>query len=299
MSIPLPFLTQVSTADIASLARPSRFEYVQASSNLISPTEALALGSGLPNYYSHIIGLFDSGHSNTPTSPTASAQVARFAQLALNQLPDEGDSQTRTDLLQSLFSASIITGDFLTAFQAMTDHPFSHTLAPDLVTAILETPHAAPQLLDFEWPTQLLAQVDALIAKRASSPQTLAAWRLHFNDFRGAAKALMPALDQMQARVKRGVAGANEAVLDKQYLTIINLLSCAGPENAWVLSGGEDESGKVGDADGVQDPGRQKRRVVTVQDLREGYQQELDRRSVVDSGDYAFGGVEDDGMDLL
>ena len=298
MSIPLPFTTQVCTADIASLARPSRFEYVQASSNLISPIEALALGSGLPNYYSHIIGLFDSGHPNTPASPTASAQVARFAQLALNQLPaDEGDSQTRTDLLQSLFSASIITRDFLTAFQAMTDHPSPHALTPDLVTAILETPHAAPQLLDFEWPTQLLAQVDALLAKRASSPQTLAAWRLHFNDFRGAAKALMPALDQMQARVKRGVAGANEAVLDKQYLTIINLLSCAGPENAWVLSGGEDEGGKMGDGNG--DAGGQRRRIVTVQDLREGYQQELDRRSVVASGDYAFGGLEKDGMDLL
>ena len=285
-------------ADIASPARPSKFEYVQASSNLISLTEALALGSGLPNYYSHIIGLFDSGNRNIPSSPTASAQVARFAQLALNQLPDEGDSQTRTDLLQSLFSASIITRDFLIAFNAMTDHPSSHALAPDLVAAVLETPHAAPQLLDFEWPTQLLAQVDALIAERAG-PQTLAAWRLHFNDFRGAAKALMPALDEMQAHVKRGIKGASEAVLDKQYLTIINLLSCAGPENAWVLSGGEDEIGKTGDDAGGQDTGRQRRRIVTVQDLREGFQQELDRRSVAESGDYVFGGVEDEGMDLL
>lgn len=227
--------------------------------------------------------------------------MANFAQLALEQVPEEDESQTRTDLLQSLFSASITTRDFLTAFQAMTDHPSPRALAPDLIAAILETPHAAPQLLDFEWPTQLLAQVDALIAKQAS-PQTLAAWRLHFNDFRGAAKALMPALDQMQARVKRGIAGANEVALDKQYLTVINLLSCAGPENSWILSGGEDETVRIGDGDGRAaglETGHQRRRIVTVQDLREGYQQELDRRSVVESGNYAFGGVEDAGMELL
>ena len=56
--------------------------------------------------------------------------------------------------------------------------------------------------------------------------------------------------------------------------------------------GGEDGKGKGG-----------KRQVVTIGDVRVDYQKELDRRSVVESGRFGFGGVsgadEGEEMDVL
>ena len=77
---------------------------------------------------------------------------------------------------------------------------------------------------------------------------------------------------------------------------VINLLACAGKDEGWVLSGGSaskvagDGSGGVGKPDGA------KRKVLTLQDVREEYQGELDRRSVIENGKWGFGfGGDDDG----
>ncbi len=79
--------------------------------------------------------------------------------------------------------------------------------------------------------------------------------------------------------------------LDESYLTVINLLSCIGPEDsdthekrseAWLLS--------------AVDGG--KRRVVSIEDVRKGWQKELDRRSVVEGGKWGFGLGDGDEMEL-
>lgn len=76
--------------------------------------------------------------------------------------------------------------------------------------------------------------------------------------------------------------------LDESYLTVINLLACTGNDaddsrgEAWLLSatnGG-------------------KRKVVTIDDVRKGWQKELDRRSVVEGGRWGFGLGDDDEMEL-
>ena len=115
---------------------------------------------------------------------------------------------------------------------------------------------------------------------------------MHHNDFRGAAAALLPDLIQLQSqhRVKRSA----EQSLDESYLTVINLLACAGKEEGWVLSGGS-TSGGEGSVDG---PAGTKRKMVTLQDVRRGYQKELDRRSVIESGRYDFGGGGGEAMDV-
>lgn len=77
--------------------------------------------------------------------------------------------------------------------------------------------------------------------------------------------------------------------LENDYLAIINLLACAGNGHRWVLSEG-DVKGMTG--------GKVKRKVVTIEDVRAQYQKELDRRSVIEGGNYTFGGGGDE-MDVL
>lgn len=83
------------------------------------------------------------------------------------------------------------------------------------------------------------------------------------------------------------------------YLAVINLLSCAG--EAWVLSGGKERRGSgVGVAGGGKGGGLLgggKRKVVTLEDVRRKYQEELDRRSVLENGRFGFD--EGDEMDVL
>lgn len=73
------------------------------------------------------------------------------------------------------------------------------------------------------------------------------------------------------------------------YLAVTNLLACAG--EGWVLSEGDEGAG-IGNGD--------KRRVVTIKDVRKGYQDELDRRSIIENGRFGFGYTNgQDGMDVL
>lgn len=145
----------------------------------------------------------------------------------------------------------------------------------------MSTPNALPQLLALPFPVNLHEKIDALLVEQ-KKPKILAAWRLHHQDFRGAAAALLPPLRAAQARAKRGDDG-----LENQYLTVINLLACAGEGKGWVLS--EDVDG-----------GKGKRKIVEVKDVRALYQRELDRRSVIEGGRFGFvGGGGGDEMDVL
>ena len=112
----------------------------------------------------------------------------------------------------------------------------------------MSTPNAIPQLLELPFPATLHEKIDALLLEQ-KKPKILAAWRLHRQDYRGAAAALLPSLQAAQARAKKGDDG-----LENQYLAVINLLACAGEGNGWVLS--EDVGGKG------------KREIVEIKDVR-------------------------------
>lgn len=155
---------------------------------------------------------------------------------------------------------------------------------------MLKTSNALPQLLSLPFPPSLHSQIDGILSSSTTkaSPKILSAWRLHHNDYRGAAAALLPPLEAAQAKPKRNVDG-----LENEYLAVINLLACAGQDNGWVLS--QDTTNKgISSAKG-------KRKVVTIGDVRSLYQKELDRRSVIEGGRYGFTGGVDDGneMDVL
>lgn len=158
------------------------------------------------------------------------------------------------------------------------------------MTSLLKTPDTLPQLLSLPFPPSLHSEIDTILAapKTKSSPKILSAWRLHHNDYRGAAAALLPPLQAAQANVRRNVDG-----LENEYLAVINLLACAGQDNSWVLSQESTNQGLPG--------GKGKRKVVMIGDVRGLYQKELDRRSVIEGGRYGFVGGMDEGgeMDML
>ncbi len=271
------------------------FNYHTASHGFLSPLEAAHFGHGLPSYYRHILILFQSSQCHS--------YVASFAHISL-QLTALTNRDQVTPLLLSLFQASLATQDFPTAYSTLIRHPDPITLLPSLINSMLSNYETA-QFLSFPFPPSLHPTVDAFLLRRARSlslephatPETpkyyeiLSTWRLGHNDFRGAAAALLERLHRLRkSSSKLWTGGPDGECLLEGYLSVINLLACAG--EGWVLSGGEDEGEMwtVG-----------KRKVVTIKDIRNEYQNELDRRGVVENGRFGFGyatGGEDE-MDVL
>lgn len=268
--------------------KPPTFEYQSASHNLLSSLEAAHFGYGPVSYYTHILTLFESSECHSYS--------ASFAQIALQLSPSNRLEQT-TPLLVSLFHASLSLQDFSTAYSVLSRHPDPTDLLPSLVTTMVSN-NEVSQLLSFPFPPNLHSAFDAFLLQKAqSSPvvphpsskgpkyyEILSTWRLRHQDFRGAAEALLQRLRRLQDWSNQADrrAAAADGIL-QGYLAVINLLACAGEE--WVLSEADVGNG-VGDKKGG------KRRVVTIQDMRKGYQDELDRRSVIDNGQFGFGNPE-------
>ncbi|KAL8905983.1 MAG: hypothetical protein Q9207_002314 [Kuettlingeria erythrocarpa] len=294
------------------MAGKSTRNYYLAASGVLSPTEAAHFGQGLPFYYEHIYSLFQSA--------SLPSYAAHFAQLALQVTRQSPSLEPPTALLTALFHSSVQTSDVETAFTALIclpRHDQTHLL-PSLVKILLATPNGSKQLLDLPWPPHLLPAIDAYLAhdkpsqlKPSEKPpvsleqqrKLLAAWRLRHGDFRGAAAALYPQMAQVKQKGTRGAESVlrfklpsegdevGSRRLDELYLTVINLLACIGSEEsdthekrseAWLLS--------------AVDGG--KRRVVSIEDVRKGWQKELDRRSVVEGGKWGFGLGDGEEMEL-
>jgi nuclear pore complex protein Nup160 len=75
---------------------------------------------------------------------------------------------------------------------------------------------------------------------------------------------------------------------------LINALSCVDPKQAWILS--EPPPSKPGSS-GSASSAPEKRKVVTLDDVRKGYQEELDRIAAIENNQFAFEG--EDEMDLV
>ena len=268
--------------------------------------EAAHLGQNLPTYYSHILTLFD--NSKCPS------WVASFAHLALQFTP-KTDTEQSASLLASLFHSSLSLADHDTAYTALIQHPDPPSLLSTLITTML-TENKAAKLTAFPFPPNLHPAIDTFLLQKArSSPidtrqhsppssnyyQILSSWRLRHHNAQGAAAALLERLHRLPdssyatATIAAATTGATtngverDAVLEG-YLAVINLLSCAG--EGWVLSGGKERRGS-----GILIGG--KRKIVTLEDVRKSYQEELDRRSVIENGRFGFGFDEGDAMDVL
>lgn len=84
------------------------------SAGLVSETDRNLFSEGLARYYSHVVGLFEKAK--------AYSYVSEFAQFGLRSLTGREDQETKTELLQRLFTSSIQTARFQEAYTAMTRH---------------------------------------------------------------------------------------------------------------------------------------------------------------------------------
>ena len=307
----------VLTQLIVFTARPNPFDYQGASNGLLEKAESAHFGQGLPVFYSHILNLFEA--ASYPT------QTIQFAHLALQQIPPTSntrqDQSMTTNLLNSLFYASLKISDITSAFSALTRHPTpKEILLPTFIRKILDDPSTIPTLISLPFPPNLHPSIDMLLATtQPPASKILASWRLHHGDYRGAAAALLPSLKQQQQLISsgrnklfKGCHGSTvtEETLDENYLTVINLLACAGPDDGWVLTGGSESnhattngisngtlpissnnnttSTSTSTFTGIPSAKATRRELVTLQDVRGMYQKELDRRSVLETGRFAF-----------
>ena len=270
--------------------------------------EAAHLGRGLTTYFTHIQDLYQAA--------ACPSYVATFANKILEQhLPP---SQQIIPLTR-LFHASTSTSDFDTAFSVLTRLPAdnSSTLVPSFLDCLFKADEIN-RALDLPWPSKLLPHVEGFLAQKASKPPTtnfynpsapqynklLAAWYMRRLDYRGAAAALLAHLQRVQ-RLKRPSSWKNvDDEIISTYLSVINLLACCGGDDeAWVLTDTFDEITPKSRKEKL-DESKKKRKLVTIKDVRARYQKELDQRSMLENGKWAFGldgtGDEDneDAMDI-
>ncbi|EAQ90857.1 hypothetical protein CHGG_02792 [Chaetomium globosum CBS 148.51] len=245
------------------------------SAGLLDDTEWNLLNSGLPNYYSHIVSLYD--------RQKAYSFVMEFSRLALQFVQQGGSNNNnheatgaiKTEMLSRLFAAATSISHFEEAHSALLsldDEALQKSYLRRLVEKMCETGQSS-ELITLPF-SGLQTKVDDMLVDKCRAArdvlagvpyhQILYAWRISHNDYRGAAAVLLDRLQKLRRagegdRVAGGgggvssnnAAGAVDDALDtqvtRQYLLLINALSCVPPQEAYILEdvlpGGSDEDG--------------------------------------------------------
>lgn len=268
--------------------------------------ESNSFFNGLPRYYQHIVALFETAK--------AYSHVADFARLALHSLlTSQSTSEAlKSDLLSRLFTAELQLYNFTSAFAAIsqfTDKALQKSSMSRLVRSIISMIAAGSGgaqglatlgSLPVGQISTLANVVDDtlhdLAIKQTSIPDAidtcplrphaidymklLYTYRLQHNNFRGAVSILLERLSLIK-RTGRARSDPQATELRHAYLLLINTLASVAPEDAYVLS-----EVPVSETSGAG--GKQRRIVVTLEDLRRDYQALLDRCSRIERGDYEF-----------
>lgn len=255
----------------------------------------------MPEYYAHIVALFD--------REKMYSFVIDFARLSL-QFMKVGNQEPqaillRTEMHSRLFNAAIQTARFELAYSILalfTDNALQHSSVRTLVTKMCESSYAS-QLTELPF-IGLQDAVDSILAQKCQSivdvtvgvpyHKILYAWRIKRSDFRGAATISLERLQRLQQSGDGDkIIGEDglETPVTKQYIALINALSCVEPKQAWILSEEPPRKGNTGKNS------QQKRKVVTLDDLRRAYQEELDRIAAIQNNQFAFAGGDE--MDVL
>lgn len=273
---------------------------------LLDETEKNLLNSGLANYYSHIVSLYD--------RHKAFSYVIDFARLSLQfaQAPDA--KVTRVEMLSRLFTASTSISRFEMAHAtllSMPDRALKLSCLKKLVERMCETAQTSElTALPF---SGMQEEVDSILQQKCRNTtdvirgtpyhQILYAWRITHNDYRGAAAVLHDRLQKLR-QAGEGDSLNGDDVLDtavtRQFLLLINALSCVDPKQAWITveespsaNGGAQDT--AADHNGAAAATKPRRKVVTLADLRRQYQAELDRIAAIQNNQFGF--TADDGDD--
>lgn len=247
------------------------------SAGLLDDTEWKLLYSGLPNYYAHIVALFE--------RQSAYSYVVEFSKLALQFIQeDENTSSQRskqnnvkTEMLSRLFTASTAISQFDVAHSTLLAMTDDEVLQKSYLRRLVEKMCEAGQnteLVNLPF-SGLQTIVDEILVEKCRQVrdvlngvpyhQILYAWRINHNDYRGAASVLLDRLQklrQMGEGDKVGVSGedALDTQVTRQYLLLINALSCVQTKGEAyiledILSDEDDEAqpnGKAG-SDNLED----------------------------------------------
>ena len=293
----------------------------ESSAGLLSALDAESFHNGLPSYFYHILTLFEGAK--------AYSQSATFAQLALQTLgrrPGETEALMRQDLLARLFMAAIKTFRHRDAFMALsryTDTTLQKSAMATLVRALFapseqySNPDQGLNLLQ-SMPLgahpSLASVVDETLhdlyqkeaqASHGSPSTTLEraigvlniqhAYRLHQKDYRGAVEVL---LDQMKLVEQLLESRPDDDSIDIRHtlLAIVNCLSCAPPDEAFILRSTEKQATPNHELqDGQESQSSPSESVIlTLRELRQSYQLYLDSYARVVRGDFDFAVDEED-----
>ncbi|KAM0702986.1 hypothetical protein Q7P35_010418 [Cladosporium inversicolor] len=311
------------------LARPERQSIsVFDTAGLLSADEQTFFRSGLSQYYQHVAAIFQ--------KPGVFSYVADFAAEALKNvhgvasLDDDlakidgrksiTDSpamdriddtmkeiklikirDTRSEIASHLFSALVKTGRFREAYDAL--QKCNEDLRKANLKLLVETcikQDSVPALLALPLSTELAIDVDATLlalAKKslastssATKPhhQILYAFRTQRGNFRGAAEILYEHLERLRHGEVRQYQDPEDETTLQAYLLLINTLACCGEGEGWLLAD---------PIEGVHQAG-QKRKLVTLEEVRRDYAAELDRRSDILQGRFPLVGGADE-MDVF
>lgn len=204
------------------------------------------------------------------------------------------------ELSSRIFDAALKTNQFSLAFSTLTNHSeISHrdaalrtwilaVLNAQQLNTLLESSYdenglvaAADNILD-ELAAGIASQSDV---PRATVPhyKILYAFRLRQNDLRGAGSALWDRLQHIKHSSDAGLRGQDvDAEVAECYLALINCLSLVTPEQAWLLYRPLAKANTEA----------QKRRVVTLVEIRAAWQVELDRVADLAAGRFAIGDLD-------
>lgn len=273
-----PTLTPVTGSDTVELERHS--------SGLLDDTEWNLLNSGLAQYYSHIVALFE--------KQRAYSYVVEFARLSVQFTGAKAENASiKIDMLSRLFNAALATAQFQlahTTLLSMKDEALRHYNLRKLVDKMCETYHNS-ELVTFPFPG-MQQEVDDILSLRCKTimdvmhafpyHQVLYSWRIKHNNFRGAASVILDKIQKLRL-AGEGDQISGEDVLDtpvtKQYLLLINALSCVDAKQAWIFDEGVPDAEKGATA---------KRKVVSLADIRKQYQDELDRIAAIQNNQFGF-----------
>lgn len=238
--------------------------------------------------------------------------VIDFARLALQfikpGMSNLQQSQLRTEMHTRLFNAAIQTSRYDLAHSILalyTDAALQHSSLRTLVTKMCESSYAS-QLVSLPF-LGLQDAVDEILTQKCQSivdvnvgvpyHKILYSWRIKRSDFRGAAAI---SYERLQRLLQSGdgdkMLGEDdfETPVTKQYLSLINVLSCVDPKQAWILS--EEPAKKTTPGMKAVQP---KRKVVTLKDIRKSYQDELDRIAAIENNQFSFAGGDEMEVDML
>ena len=232
--------------------------------------------------------------------------VIDFARLALQFIKTGNNdiqiNQLRTEMHSRLFNAAVHTSRYELAHSILalfTDSALQHSSLRTLITKMSENSYAT-QLINLPF-IGLQDSVDEILAQKCQSivevntgipyHKILYAWRIKRSDFRGAASVSLERLQRLQQSGEGDIA-LGEDIFDtavtRQYIALINALSCVEPKQAWILAEELPRKQSTG-MKAVQ----HKRKVVTLQDVRKEYQEELDRIAAIENNQFAFAGGDE------